>query len=258
MVLLEASRFGRAMDALPPPPTTGRVFRTSRRIRLADRDAHGRLRLDAVMRFLQDAATDDVDETGWGAPQHLWVVRHARIEVLEPVLEGGDVELLTWCSGTASVAAGRRLTIAGERGGRIELDSVWIHLGPDARPARIEGFGVYADSAEGRAVSSRLELPTPPPGSPRAPWPLRLADLDVMGHVNNAVYWAAIEECLPRAGLDSRQPLRARIDHRHPVDLGDPLELVLAHDGTGLSLAFAVDDAVRAVACVEPLDRQPG
>src|SRR5919106_4379640 len=114
------------MDALLPPPTSGRVFRSSRRIRLADRDVVGRLRLDAVMRFLQDAATDDVDETGWGAPDHLWVVRHARIDVLEPVLESGGVELITWCSGTASLAAGRRLSIGGERGGRGEVDSVWI------------------------------------------------------------------------------------------------------------------------------------
>lgn len=235
------------MEPLSQPPTTGRVYRATRRIRLSDRDPHGRLRLDAVMRFLQDAATDDVDETGWGAPEHLWVVRHARVDVLEPVLEGGDVELVTWCSGTASVAAGRRLSIVGERGGRIEVDSVWIHLGPDARPARIEGFGVYAESAEGRAVSSRLELAVPPPGSPRALWPLRLADLDVMGHVNNAVYWAAVEEHLPAAGLDPRLPLRARIDHRHPVDLDDPLELVVAADHAGLTLAFAVAGAARAV-----------
>jgi hypothetical protein len=43
------------------------VFAAGRRIRLADIDARGRLRLDAVTRF-QDVAIDDVEETGWGAP----------------------------------------------------------------------------------------------------------------------------------------------------------------------------------------------
>lgn len=203
------------------------------------------------MRFLQDAATDDVDETGWGAPDHLWVIRSARIDVLEPVLAAADVELATWCSGTASVAAGRRLSVVGERGGRLEVDSVWIHLGPDARPARIEGFGVYAESAEGRSVTTRLQLGEPPPGAPREPWPLRVADLDVMGHVNNAVYWAAVEELLARSPLDVRAPLHARMDHRHPVDFGDRVELATVWEDGAASIAFAVDGVTRAVARVE-------
>ena len=238
---------------LLPPPTSGRVFRSGRRIRLADRDAEGRLRLDAVMRFLQDVATDDVDETGWGAPAHLWVVRHARIDVLEPVLEAGDVELLTWCNGTASLAAGRRLSIAAERRGRIEVDSVWIHLGPDARPARIEGFGVYAASADGRVVTTRLDLPEPRPGSPSMRWPIRIADLDLMGHVNNAAYWAAVEESLAGSQVDTRLPLRARMDHRHPLDLGDAVNVVSAWDDGGASIAFAVAGVTRAVARVDAL-----
>ena len=65
----------RGVEALVPQPASGRTFRTSYRIRLSDTDADGRLRLDAVARYLQDAATDDVEETGWGAPEHLWVLR---------------------------------------------------------------------------------------------------------------------------------------------------------------------------------------
>ena len=76
------------MEPLVPVPQAGRVFRASRRIRLSDRDATGRLRLDAVARYLQDVATDDVDETGWGAPEHLWVVRQLRIDVLVPPVGG--------------------------------------------------------------------------------------------------------------------------------------------------------------------------
>jgi acyl-ACP thioesterase len=64
-------------------------------------DGHGRagrLRLDAVARFLQEIAIDDVDETGWGAPDHLWFVRRMRIDVLEPFLADRAVELITWCA----------------------------------------------------------------------------------------------------------------------------------------------------------------
>jgi hypothetical protein len=54
------------MDTRLPRPADGRVYAGRRRIRLADTDASGRLRLDAIARFLQDLAIDDVQETGWG------------------------------------------------------------------------------------------------------------------------------------------------------------------------------------------------
>jgi acyl-ACP thioesterase len=229
------------------------VFRSTRRIRLSDRAADGRLRLDAVARYLQDVASDDVDETGWGAPEHLWVMRHLRIDVLTPPVEDDRVELATWSSGTATVAAARRLSLVGDRGGCVELDSVWIHLDADARPARIEGFGLYAESAGDRVVSTKLELEEPPADADRRRWPLRATDVDRLGHVNNAAYWHAVEEVLAEGGPDPRRPLRARLDHRHAIDLGDDVDLAVHASEARLRLAFLVHAHVSAVAVVEPL-----
>ena len=125
------------LDTTLPVPTRGRAFTAGRSVRLSDMDDRGRLRLDAVARFLQDVAIDDVQETGWGMPEHLWFVRSMRIEVLEPLVGWGEVTLTTWCSGVAAIAAGRRWSITGHAGGCIEVDSVWIHLDAGARPARI-------------------------------------------------------------------------------------------------------------------------
>ena len=72
------------MDPSLRRPTRGRTFTGRRRIRLADMDEHGRLRLDAVARFLQDVAIEDVSETGWGTPKHLWFIRRIRLEVVCP------------------------------------------------------------------------------------------------------------------------------------------------------------------------------
>jgi acyl-ACP thioesterase len=229
------------------------VFRSGRRIRLSDRGADGRLRLDAVARYLQDVASDDVDETGWGAPEHLWVMRHLQVDVVAPLVEDDRVELATWSSGTGTVAAARRLSLAGDRGGRVELDSVWIHLGPNARPARIQGFGIYAESAGDRVVSTKLELEEPPAEARRRPWPLRATDADRLGHVNNAAYWHAVEDLLAEEGPDPRRPFRARLDHRHALDLGDDVELGFHATDARLSLAFVVGDRTCAVALVEAL-----
>jgi acyl-ACP thioesterase len=206
-----------------------------------------------VARYLQDVASDDVDETGWGAPDHLWVVRSIRIDVQAPPLADDRVELTTWSSGRAAVAASRRLSLEGDAGGRIELDSTWIHLGPDQRPARIEDFGPYRQAAGERVASTRLELTEPAPDAARVPWRLRTADADLLGHVNNAAYWQPVEHCLAESGIDPRRPHRARLDYRHPVDLGDDLVLLVDAAASRLSVAFSVDGTTKAVALVEPL-----
>jgi acyl-ACP thioesterase len=243
------------VDTLVPPPGEGRVYGSQRRVRLSEMDAAGRLRLDTVARYLQDVAIDDVDETGWGAPEHVWVVRWYRIEVLEPFLTDREVTVATWCSASASHAAGRRTSLQGDRGGRIETDSVWIHLDPAGRPARLDGFGVYTSSTEGRRASTRLSLPDPPDDAPRTRWQLRSADVDLMGHVNNAVYWAAVDERLATLEIDPAQPYRVVLEFRRPIDLDDDVELVdVRVDGTA-GVGFAVAGDVRAVSRLQPLSR---
>lgn len=242
------------MEPLVPPPVSGRVFRSGTHIRLSDTDANGRLRLDAIARYLQDAATDDVEETGWGAPEHLWVIRTIRIDLVRPFLDDRKVELMTWGSGFSALAAGRRWSLEGDRGGRVEVDSVWIHLGPDARPARIGvGFDAYAEAAAGRSVTTTLMLPHPPADAPRTVWPLRMTDLDVLGHVNNAAYWHAVEHCLMRTGPDLRLPARARLDYRHPIDLDEDVVLAEFGDVACYYVGFVAGEAVKAVASVESM-----
>jgi acyl-ACP thioesterase len=237
-----------ALDPGLPPPLAGRTFTGLRAVRLADVDRHGRVRLDALARFLQDVAIDDVQETGWGTPRHLWFVRKVRIDVLAPFREDAEVELTTWCSSLAAIAAGRRWSVRGDRGGHAEVDSVWIHLGPDARPERIERFVPYAEAAGDRVASTKLELPEPEEGT-AAPWPLRATDVDLHGHVNNAVHWQAVEHALALHGLDPALPLVAELDYRDPIDLGDELELVAAA-GSPLLVALRAGGTTKAVARV--------
>lgn len=242
------------MEALVPQPPSGRTFHVGYRIRLSDADAHGRLRLDAIARYLQDAAIDDVAETDWGAPEHLWVLRAVRIDVLKPFLEDREVDIVTWGSSFSSLAAGRRWSLTGDAGGAIEVDSTWVHLGPDARPARIgSGFEGYAEAAQGRVASTKLTLPSPPLDGDRVAWPLRATDVDRMGHVNNAAYWAAIEHRLSGREPDLRSPHRASLDYRHPIDLGEDVA-VAEHVSDGrYGAAFVVGETTKAVAWVERL-----
>ena len=239
------------MEGPVPIPSHGRTFASRRRVGLSDLDAEGRFRLDSVARHLQDAAIEDVQETGWGAPEHLWFIRWIRVDVRTPFFDDREVDVVTWCSGLAAIAAGRRWSLTGDRGGRIEVDSVWIHLSPDGRPARLENFGVYAEAAGDRRISTHLELPEPFDDASREPWPLRATDVDLHGHVNNAAYWQAIEHRLLGREPDLRHPLRARLDYGAPIDLGDRVELAEWSEHGRYSAAFVVDGRVRAAATIE-------
>ena len=229
-------------------PATGRTYTARRRVRLADMAHDGRVRLDALARYLQDVAIEDVQETGWGLPDHLWFIRRIWLAIEAPFVGDRTIDVTTWCSGLAAIAAGRRWSLTGDAGGRMEVDSVWIHLGADARPARLEHFGAYAEAAGGRHVSTKLELPDVPAGAARVPWPLRATDIDLHGHVNNAVYWQAVEHRLALAGADLCRALGARLDYGDPLSLSDAVELGEWRSGGRYDVAFLVGGRTKAFA----------
>ena len=225
---------------------SGRHFRSERTIGLTDVDREGRLRLDALARYLQDVASEDVIDVGRPPSEHVWVVRRTELEVVAPFHDDLRVELETWASGVAPTAASRRYTLRGDNGGHVEAESLWIHLDRELRPLRLDdGFlEVYGPSTEGRRASTRLTLPPPTVGADRD-WPLRVVDVDRLGHVNNAAYWAPVEE-LWAGRLGGR--LKAVLEYRRPIDLGERVRI--AHDGDLLWLV--VDGEVRSAARLDP------
>jgi len=59
-------------------PSAGRVFAGRRTIRSTDVTPAGVFRLDALARYLQDVAEDDVAATGWQAP-YGWLLRRCTV-----------------------------------------------------------------------------------------------------------------------------------------------------------------------------------
>src|SRR5580693_10208215 len=101
-------------STLVPEPRVGRVYRSQRTIRLADVAADGRVRLDAMARYMQDVASDDVADARADDDTFTWVVRRTTIDVVSPFGADGAVSLSTWASGSGSHWAARRTTIAGD------------------------------------------------------------------------------------------------------------------------------------------------
>lgn len=220
-------------------PPAGRVHRGAARVRLADARPCRRGRLDALARLLQDVAEDDVEDAGLG-DEVGWMLRRTAMRVERFPVLGEQLSLVTFCSGTGARWAERTTLVTGDAGARVATRAVWVAI--DRRsgsPARLDARfeDVYGPSAGGRTVGLRLTLPGPPAGMARAAtersWPLRAADLDVWGHANNAVAWAAIEDALEEQPLT---PLAAAVEH--------PAALL---PDAAPRLVVAADDPVRHV-----------
>jgi acyl-ACP thioesterase len=250
-------------EPLVPLPDRGRVFRAGRRVRLADADPTGRLRLDSCARYLQDIGNDDTADSGIDDEAVTWVVRRAVVDVHRPPCWNEWLDLATWCGGLGGRWAERRLSMVGDRGGRIEISTLWIQVSTATMtPIRITQrfLDAYGGAAGGRKVSSRLWLGDPPVGAAAEPWPLRAVDIDVVGHVNNAAYWAAVEQQIEPGTAFAHallgRPHRAVMEYGPGVAAGDAVELLVDEDDQHLSVWFTVDAVVQAASTVVPLPAQ--
>jgi acyl-ACP thioesterase len=244
-------------EPLVPVPSAGRLFRSRRRVGLADTDVDGRMRLDACARFLQDVAGEDAEDSGLDAAGITWVVRRSVIDVGPPFRFKDWVDLVTWCSGTGGRWAARRTSISGGHGGSVEAESLWICLDLVTQaPARLPaGFDeMFGPSAAGRRVSGRRWLDGPAAAGPTVAWPLRHTDHDLLAHVNNAAYFAAIEEVLAgrRDLLDA--PHRVVIEYGQGIAMDDSVALAVDAKPGSLAVWFVVDGESRASVLVKARD----
>lgn len=204
-------------------PSNGRVFTAPMRPALADCAPSGRMRLDALARWLQDVAYADVEDAGL-ADTAMWVVRRTRLRVGRFPRFAERFTVATFCSGLGRMWAERRTTITriGEPGSDVEAVSLWVHLDPRrGRPVPLAAREVaaYSDATAGRRVTARLRHPSPDPLAEILSWRFRATECDVAGHINNAAYWRPLEEELLCGGEPER--IDVEMEYRAPSQPGD-------------------------------------
>ncbi|MEM9652731.1 MAG: acyl-ACP thioesterase domain-containing protein [Actinomycetota bacterium] len=243
-----------AAEPLLAAAPVGRRFIGRRKVRLGDVDRSGRLRLDALTRYTQDVSDDDTTDAGL-APEPGWVVRSTVVDEVQPAELAETITCETFCSALGKRWAERRLSISGDRGARYEVATLWVCIDAEAgRPAMLteQFLGLYGEAAAGRTVSAKLRNPKPSavvgPGNGaddgtggdaggsgpvgrglviRAIWPLRAADYDIYDHVNNAAYWAVVEEW----GAAAPWPRRMRLEYGQGVAPAGAVPLAIHQPG---------------------------
>lgn len=216
-------------------PRSGRVYTTRRLVRSTDVTPAGRLRFDALARYLQQAAEDDLHDAGWDEP-YSWLVRKTAVTVRGFPCFGSRIWLHTFCSATGPRWAERTTIVSGPEGDLLQATAVWAAVArSDGRPAPLgpQFHRLYDGAAQGRTVSVRLSHPRPPASPAGGAWPLRASDFDTAGHVNNAIHWAAVEDVL--AGLDWL-PDGADLEYHRPIRPGCDPYLAASRDANEVSI----------------------
>lgn len=236
--------------------TSGRIFTGERRIRLGDVDPTGRLRLDALTRYTQDVSNDDTRDAGL-ADDLAFVVRTTTVDVYQPGVFGEDLTISTFCGRLGKRWAERRLTVNGSAGAHYEVATLWVHIDVDSgRPLALSDDFLhhYGEAAMGRTVRAKQTVPKPAAltvAKDRRPWPLRAVDFDTFAHMNNAAYWAVIEEDL--LTHPALPPTRTTIEYGAGIGPADEVTIVSADVGNDRYLWWEVAGQPAASAVVSLL-----
>jgi acyl-ACP thioesterase len=263
---------GLAKVMMPVPDSDPAVFERQWQLRAGDVDRLGRLRLDGVVRHMQDVGQDHLREMGYDDIHPLWIVRRSMVDMIGPIEFKDTLRLRRWCSGASNRWCEMRVRIEGRRGGLIESEAFWINFNRETQgPARIADD--FMESLLATTDVNRLRWKAYLKAGSREDaddireFPIRISDIDLFDHVNNSVYWKVVEEYLGPFPELLEAPLRVTIEHDAPVAYGDKLE-VLVHvhppgstdkfgpelaDRTVTTLTYVVGDETRAVASIFPI-----
>jgi acyl-CoA thioesterase FadM len=210
-------------------------------VRFDEADADGWLRPSGFVRYAQDMAWRHSAEAGFDRAWYesrgmAWLVRNVKVSLLQPITYGDALAISTQVIGWRQVWARRRTEIErigseddrGDRGLTATVDTDWVLLTAEGRPAKVPAEIARYFSPATRFARDRVNLPEPEVEPVTLSTRVRPLDVDPMGHMNNAAYVDMIDDGIGR--LPEGQRLRGadcyRIGYVLPALPGTPIDVV--------------------------------
>ena len=220
------------------------------RLRWMDFDRYGRIQPSSVLDMFQDVATIQAQQFGIGRDDMLakgvfWAVVRTKYEVVEAPHHYEVVRVKTWPHTPTRFSFLRDYSMLNEQGDLlIKATSEWVLMDVETRKfASVKD--ICGDLGELEEARSFDRKPRKVPNfdveglAPHIIVP-SYADIDVNGHVNNAVYGDYFVNALNPGEAGEIRTLQ--IDYRYEARAGEPLEVyTLVRDGEVLCKGIQSD-----------------
>lgn len=234
------------------------VFRKQFDICYSHLDAMRRVRLTALLDFLQDTATAHSDSLGLTLENMrrdgaFWVLVSFDITLraLPQIDERITVE--TASVGAKSVYGYRNFRIfAADETLLLEASSVWVYMDWNSKhPCRIpaEKAALFAPTRDRAAQPRKLALPMPPIETPSVSYRVMRHDIDTNSHVNNVKYLELALETLPEP-LSEAIPIRLELQFLHAATYCDIINLYTQSTQTEALCALCAAESEKPYAII--------
>ncbi|WP_225729312.1 MULTISPECIES: acyl-[acyl-carrier-protein] thioesterase [unclassified Nocardia] len=245
-----------ALRPLAPVPPTGHIFDIRRRMGTVDMDERMCLRIDGIARQLQEAGVDHLFHVDAMDDHPHWIVRRTVIDVIRPIEWPAELRLRRWCSGLSPRWCNMRVRIDGDNGGLIETEGFWIHMNKQTMgPSRVADrfFELMSSTTAEHRLRWQQWLTDQLPSVAGTRFPLRRTDIDHFDHLTNTAYWHGVHESCAEAADLMAGPHRYILEYNKPVRFGEHVDIHTDRTADALTMWFAVDGDVRAIARMRAL-----
>ncbi len=201
-------------------------------------DFEGRVRLTALLNFLQDAAGDHAARLGWSVTDLMkqkmtWVLSRYHVRVFRYPAWGERIAVTTWPSGRHGYFALRDFEAADAEGRTVLVGTTsWMVLHLERKqPLKVDDILPTNYILDKRALPDEFS-PLPVLGEADlaggkadrgVPFRVEMNHLDLNRHVNNAVYVQWALEAVPEEVLSHSRPVDLEVSYRAEAFYGDTI-----------------------------------
>lgn len=205
-------------------------------VRMYDCRPDGRIKPNALMQYMQEAAAGHAEQLGLGIQDLerrgcLWVLVNLRIEVVQMPCWGDEVIVATWPSGCSRLIAAREFigrSVAGREYFRAASD--WMILDKQTgRPKNLDRLDLNLPPSGPKVLTAALSRMQPAEDCDRVcALSVPFSALDLNGHVNNTEYVRWALDAVHRQHGDLPEVHSIQLTYLAEVFEGDEVEMLVS------------------------------
>ncbi len=241
------------------------IYQTNYKVRISDSDSASNLKLPALLQMLQEAATEHAEKlgVGFGEMRALnlgWALSKLIINIDRIPKWGERVYIKTWPSFREKIATYREFLAVDVNGESLfTVRSQWLIFDIAARKLarmnRLNEWVLFPQVVNDESFDTPFEKITTPDSEniKHSKFFARTDDIDLNGHVNNAVFLIWAIESLPENIYDKYFPKKIKVSFLEEVLPHTEVQALCEHIGnkTITSLISPTKNREHARICID-------